>query len=82
MAYGSGSSGGGSSGGGSSESKPKMSSGKMTDKQKADLKKHMAGHKDMKDMSASQLKSHRMRMMSRMRRGDSVAKAHKAIMGK
>jgi len=54
----------------------------MTDKQKADLKKHMAGHKDMKDMSASQLKSHRMRMMSRMRRGDSVAKAHKAIMGK
>jgi len=59
-----------------------MSSGKMTDKQKADLKKHMAGHKDMKDMSASQLKSHRMRMMSRMRRGDSVAKAHKAIMGK
>ncbi len=77
MAYGS-----GSSGGGSSESKPKMSSGKMTDKQKADLKKHMAGHKDMKDMSASQLKSHRMRMMSRMRRGDSVAKAHKAIMGK
>jgi len=76
MAYGS-----GSSGGGSSESKPK-SSGKMTDKQKADLKKHMAGHKDMKDMSASQLKSHRMRMMSRMRRGDSVAKAHKAIMGK
>lgn len=64
-----------------SEEKPK-SSGKMTDKQKADLKKHMAGHKDMKDMSASQLKSHRMRMISRMRRGDSVAKAHKAIMGK
>lgn len=63
-------------------SPPKKSSGKMTDKQKADLKKHMAGHKDMKDMSASQLKSHRMRMISRMRRGDSVAKAHKAIMGK
>jgi len=65
-----------------SESKPKMSSGKMSDKQKADLKKHMTQHKDMKDMSPSQLKSHRMKMMSRMRRGDSVSKAHKAIMGK
>ena len=81
MAYGSGS--GSGSGGMSppkSESKPKMSAGKMTDKQKADLKKHMASHKDMKDMSPSQLKSHRMKMMSRMRRGMSISKAHKDIM--
>ena len=69
MAYGS----GGGSGSG-------MSGGKMSDKQKADLKKHMDKHK--KDMSVSEQKSHRMKMMSRMRRGDSVAKAHKAIMGK
>ncbi len=67
MAYGSGSGSG-------------MSGGKMSDKQKADLKKHMDKHK--KDMSVSEQKSHRMKMMSRMRRGDSVAKAHKAIMGK
>jgi len=77
MAYGSGS--GSAMSPPKSESKPKMSSGKMTDKQKADLKKHMAGHKDMKDMSASQLKSHRMKMMSRMRRGMSVSAAHKDI---
>jgi len=71
MAYGSGSGSGMSS---------KRSSSKMSDKQKADLKKHMDKHK--KDMSPSEQKSHRMKMMSRMRRGDSVAKAHKAIMGK
>ena len=59
--------------------KTKPSAGKMTDKQKADLKKHMEQHKDLKDMSASQLKSHRMRMMSRMRRGLSVSQAHKDI---
>jgi ribosomal protein S15P/S13E len=63
-----------------SSSPPKKSSGKMTDKQKADLKKHMDKHK--KDMSPSEQKSHRMKMISRMRRGDSIAKAHKAIMGK
>jgi len=62
-----------------SESKPK-SSGKMSDKQKADLKKHMTQHKDMKDMSPSQLKSHRMKMMSRMRKGMSISQAHKDIM--
>jgi hypothetical protein len=62
-----------------SESKSK-SSGKMTDKQKADLKKHMDKHK--KDMSVSEQKSHRMKMMSRMRRGMSVSASHKDIMGK
>ena len=64
---------------GMSESKPK-SSGKMTDKQKEQLRKHMQKHS--KDMSPSEQKSHRMKMISRMRRGDSIAKAHKAIMGK
>ena len=56
----------------------KSSRVKMTDKQKADLKKHM----DKLDMSVSEKRSHRMRMMARMRRGDSVKKAHKDIMSK
>jgi len=78
MAYGSGSGSGMSPP--KSESKPKMSSGKMSDKQKDQLRKHMTQHKDMKDMSASQLKSHRMKMMSRMRKGMSISQAHKDIM--
>jgi len=53
---------------------------KLTDKQKADLKKHMEKHKDLKDMSVSQLKSHRMAMMVRMRRGLTLKKAHKELM--
>jgi len=52
---------------------------KMTDKQKGDLKKHMDNHKDLKDMTASQLKSHRMKMMVRMRKGMSISQAHKDI---
>ena len=56
------------------------SAGKMSDKQKADLKKHMEKHKDLQDMTPSQLKSHRMKMMSKMRKGMSVQKAHKEIM--
>jgi len=59
------------------ESKPKASSGKMSDKQKADLTKHM--EKVGKDMSASEKKSHRMKMMSRMRKGMSATKAHNDI---
>lgn len=64
--------------GGGSSSKPekKTASGKLSDKQKADLKKHM----DKLDMSASEKKSHRMKMMSRMRRGMSVNSAHKDLM--
>ena len=53
--------------------------GKMTDKQKAQLKKHMDKLKE-EGMSASELKSHRMKMMGRMRKGMSVGKAHKDIM--
>ena len=54
-------------------------SGTMSDKQKSDLKKHMDKHKD--DMSASEAKSHRMKMMVRMRKGMSIKKAHADIMG-
>tara|TARA_Y100001938_G_C7846959_1_gene308898 strand:+ start:261 stop:509 length:249 start_codon:yes stop_codon:yes gene_type:complete len=60
--------------------KPRTNGRKMTDKQKADLKKHMDNHKDLKDLTPSQLKSHRMKMMGRMRKGMSLAKAHKEIM--
>jgi hypothetical protein len=58
--------------------KKKREGVKMTDKQKKDLQKHM--DKMKKDgMSASEMKSHRMKMMGRMRKGMSVAKAHKDI---
>lgn len=60
------------------EKQEKKSTGKLTDKQKADLKKHMAKHS--KDMTASEIKSHRMKMMTRMRKGMSINKAHKDIM--
>ncbi len=49
----------------------------LSDKQKADLKKHMEKHKDK--MSASEIKSHRMKMMVRMRKGMSISAAHKDI---
>ncbi len=80
MAYGS---------GGSRQSEPKMKSPKqsspnkssaMTDKQKTALKKHMDQHKDLKDLSPSQLKSHRAKMASRLRKGMSMAQAHRDIM--
>ena len=58
--------------------KKKREGVKMTDKQKSQLNKHMAKMK--KDgMSASEMKSHRMKVMSRMRKGMSIAKAHKDI---
>jgi len=55
----------------------KMKKGGMSDKQKKDLAKHM--EKFGKNMTASEKKSHRMKMMSRMRKGMSVAAAHKDI---
>ncbi len=58
---------------------PRSGAGKMTEKQKSDLKKHMEKHKKA-GMSASEMKSHRMKMMSRMRKGMTVNKAHKDIM--
>ena len=51
---------------------------KMTDSQKKALTKHMEKLKN-DGMSASELKSHRMKMMGRMRKGMSVNKAHKDI---
>ena len=60
------------------EKKPKREGVKMTDKQKADLKKFM--DKKKKDgMSPSEMKSVRMKMMGRMRKGMSVNKAAKDI---
>ena len=59
--------------------KPKKSSGKMTDAQKGQLSKHMEKMKKG-GMSPSEMKSHRMKLMSRMRKGMSAAQAHKDIM--
>ena len=59
--------------------KKKREGVKMTDKQKTDLTKHMEKQKKA-GMSASEMKSHRMKMMSRMRKGMSVNKAHKDLM--
>jgi hypothetical protein len=58
--------------------KKKRESVKMTDKQKSDLNKHMEKQKKA-GMSPSEMKSHRMKMMSRMRKGMTVNKAHKDI---
>ena len=59
-----------------SNPKPKACGGKLSDKQKSQLKKHM----EKSGLSGSEAKSHRMKMMSRMRRGMSIAKSHKDIM--
>ena len=59
--------------------KKKREGVKMTDKQKSDLNKHMA-KMEKGGMSKSEMKSHRMKMMGRMRKGMSVAKAHKDIL--
>ena len=58
--------------------KPSRGGGKLSEKQKADLKKHMTKMQNG-GMSASEMKSHRMKMMVRMRKGMSVGKAHKDI---
>lgn len=52
------------------------SSKKLTDKQKADLKKHM----DKLDLSPTEKKSHRLKMMAQMRKGHSIKKSHSEIM--
>jgi len=58
--------------------KKKREGVKMTDKQKSQLNKHMEKQKKA-GMTASEMKSHRMKMMGRMRKGMSIAKAHKDI---
>jgi hypothetical protein len=55
--------------------KQKRSSTKMTDKQKADLNKHMK----KSGLTGSEAKSHRMKMMGRMRKGMTIQKAHNDI---
>ena len=60
--------------------KKKREGKKLSDKQKADLTKHMAKMK--KDgMSASEMKSHRMKLMSRMRKDPKITarKAHASL---
>jgi len=51
----------------------------MSDKQKTDLSKHMEKMKKG-GMDAKEMKSHRMKVMSRMRKGMSVGAAHKDAM--
>ena len=61
-------------------SKPKRTGAKMSDKQKADLKKHMEKMKKG-GMSPSEIKSHRMKLMGRMRKDPKMTakKAHTAV---
>lgn len=60
--------------------KPTSRGGKMSDKQKADLKRHMEKMKKG-GMSASEMKSHRMKLMGKMRKDPKMtpARAHKMI---
>ena len=62
-----------------SVAKSSAKSSAMTEKQKTQLKKHMDQHKDLKDLSPSQRKSHRAKMVSRLRKGMSMSAAHKDI---
>ena len=55
----------------------RKSTGKMSDVQKTALSKHMV---KMEKGGKSEMKSHRMRVMGRMRKGMSVASAHKDVM--
>ena len=61
--------------------RPSSKSSSLTERQKTMLKNHMDKHKDLKDLSPAQMKSHRSKMMSRLKKGMSISKAHKDIMG-
>jgi hypothetical protein len=50
---------------------------KLSDKQKMDLKKHM--DKVGKNMTITERRSHRMKMLSRVSKGMSISAAHKEI---
>ena len=54
--------------------KTRKPSVKMTDDQKSKLKKHMA-KMEKQGMSKAEMKSHRMSMMARMRKGMTVQKS-------
>lgn len=60
--------------------KARRPTGPMSDKQRSDLNKHMEKMKKG-GMSASEMKSHRMKVMTRMRNGMTVNAAHKDVMG-
>lgn len=59
--------------------KAKRTGTKMTDAQKTALNKHMEKLKK-NGMTASEAKSHRMKLMARIRKGMTVQKAHKDLM--
>ena len=59
--------------------KPRTNSKKMSEKQKADLSKHM-GKMKAGGMTLTEQRSHRMKMMGRMRKGETLNKAHKNVM--
>ena len=61
-----------------SEPKKKRVGKKLTDRQKQDLNKHMEKHKKG-GMTASEMKSHRMKMMVRLKKGMTISQAHKDI---
>lgn len=56
--------------------KKKREGTKMSEKQKSDLKKHM----EKSGLTGSEAKSHRMAMMSRLRKGMSMKAAHADVM--
>ena len=62
-------------------SRPASKSGPMTDRKKTMLNNHMNKHKDLKNLSPAQMKSHKGKMRSRMVKGMSLGQAHKDIMG-
>ena len=53
----------------------KKSMGKMSEKQKGDLKKHMEKMGEG-GMDKTQMKSHRMKLMVRVRKGMTIQQAH------
>ena len=59
--------------------KPRTNGKKLTDKQKDDLKKHMEKMKKG-GMSLTEQRSHRMKVMQKMRAGKSLKVAHKEVM--
>ena len=61
------------------EKKPRTNGKKMSEKQKADLSKHMEKMKKG-GMTLTEQRSHRMKMMQKMRAGKTLNKAHKEFM--
>ena len=60
------------------QKKPRTNGKKLTDTQKTQLSKHMEKQKKA-GMSLTEQRSHRMKMMGKMRQGKSLNAAHKEI---